>query len=990
MSSSVNVNNTNELAKKNILQGGTLNYNNNINDVSLKSGLGGNNNAYTNNPSNPYQRGIRPMPGITSVDIKSKSAYGSLREVIVNFQCWDIQQLEDLELLYMRPGYTVLIEWGWTPYLDNSGTYRSNFIDYYDIINKPQTNRTQIFKDLYKKSNDYGGNYDAMFGYVKNYQWSARPDGGYDCQTTVISTGELIESIKVNYVLPQIIEKSENGILNNQFTSPGKDIYWLNKYQKNKLAGIWAEAYYKIREVETSTTLSYSNNSIFKNSISVNLPYAKSINISSEDSLSIGSDYQVYITLETFFEVLNKYVILKSSGDNQTLVSCSLYSNSYETGSNTNPNQPLLCIAHPLQVSVDPSVCLIKSPLWSNKKDSIIVKAEEVAKTDPNFNNARAIVDLIKKGDSNSIVKGIEKIEKIEVYNLVNEFIKKENYKDLQDFLNINLRNVNSKTGQDIKNHLEKILNIPTQIILQRDPNKIDSIIIKYSSSNNTLGGSQSTIIEGSRQAISNLSFLDRLKQPFFYNNQYSEIGEIRNIYVNVDFLYKKALDINLESQDKKEKNEINLYNYIKSIILSIQSSIGNINNFEIHVDPIDSVARIIDVNYTEPNKALYDTLFELQVHNLQSVVRSYSLQSQIFPEQSSMIAIGAQVKGGQLGTQTNTMIDFNRSITDRIIPKKEESGNNEATVNNNSTSISALASIIKAFESLSYDPIKNPNQNDKIQSSDLNTLFSTAKNGLRDLIAYFQSVTSAPGSNRNLIPTKFSFEMDGIGGLVIGHMFKLPANILPKGYRGQGAGVELGNAITSIGHTISNGDWVTKVDSLNIVLSNNNTKINFKDLDLNKILSTTLNPLTETLSPGFNNPNANNLEKYVTENNIASVKKNQLNSGGEIEQGISAIAGSVLSTIKQRYPDIKLEITGGNDVFHQNLKQFSNHKVGKAIDFTINPATNDNINKVKSVLEEFKKMNNEFKYVDEYNNPTKHATGKHFHISFNTITKGA
>ena len=38
-----------------------------------------------------------------------------------------------------------------------------------------------------------------MFGYVKNYSWSAREDGGYDCSTTIVSVGEVLESLKVNY-----------------------------------------------------------------------------------------------------------------------------------------------------------------------------------------------------------------------------------------------------------------------------------------------------------------------------------------------------------------------------------------------------------------------------------------------------------------------------------------------------------------------------------------------------------------------------------------------------------------------------------------------------------------------------------------------------------------------------------------------------------------------------------------------------------------------
>jgi hypothetical protein len=55
----------------------------------------------------------------------------------------------------------------------------------------------------------------------------------------------------------------------------------------------------------------------------------------------------------------------------------------------------------------------------------------------------------------------------------------------------------------------------------------------------------------------------------------------------------------------------------------------------------------------------------------------------------------------------------------------------------------------------------------------------------------------------------------------------------MPKGYRGEGVGSQLGNAITSIGHTIANGDWITKVDTLNIVLEDT-TGIEFKQIKLN------------------------------------------------------------------------------------------------------------------------------------------------------------
>ena len=193
----------NTLAKQNILLGGVLG-----SDKKLKYSIGNTGNeAYSDRtPSGKqYQRGLRPMPGITSVDVKSKSAYGSLREVTVNFICHDIKQLEDLELLYMRPGYTVLVEWGWLPYVKTDGVLgiappqlKTNVDFYDDVLNGTKDFQT-ILLDLFKKSRDmHSGNYDAVYGKIQNYSWQARMDGGYDCTTTIITMGEILESLKIN------------------------------------------------------------------------------------------------------------------------------------------------------------------------------------------------------------------------------------------------------------------------------------------------------------------------------------------------------------------------------------------------------------------------------------------------------------------------------------------------------------------------------------------------------------------------------------------------------------------------------------------------------------------------------------------------------------------------------------------------------------------------------------------------------------------------
>ena len=144
MTSGVNYEGSNSLAKKYVLQGGTLNDNS-----TLRSGLGGNGTSTYDRLSpggNSLRMGIRPMPGITGVSVQSKGAYGSLQESTVTFVAWDIRQLEELEILYMRPGYTVLLEFGWN-YVTPLPRY--NILD---IAADTGVSLQEAFKNIYQKT----------------------------------------------------------------------------------------------------------------------------------------------------------------------------------------------------------------------------------------------------------------------------------------------------------------------------------------------------------------------------------------------------------------------------------------------------------------------------------------------------------------------------------------------------------------------------------------------------------------------------------------------------------------------------------------------------------------------------------------------------------------------------------------------------------------------------------------------------------------------
>jgi hypothetical protein len=901
MSSAVNVapslgaKPTNELAKKYILQGGTL-YEN---QTQLRSGVLTQNAAYNiTSPGGATNRlGLRPMPGIIGIDIKSLSAYGSLREVEVKFNAWDIRQLEDLELLYMRPGYTALIEWGWAPYLGNDKKLKNN-IDFYDIINKAP-NKEQIFKDIYDTAvKTYSGNYDAMFGYVKNYSWSARDDGGYDCSTTIVSVGEVLESLKVNYAPFNNLDTiSKTGLIAPRVEGITiSDLPDLKKiYSKNILAGLFYELH-TIGMKKMPDTQDIGANLTIVDQVRGSTVYydlfKKTINIiggdaaSSNDGKIGASDEQIYITLESLCNLMNSHVTFIDSNSKNSFVSCSVLDREYVTNNTTsNPltgDGYLLCLAHPLQLSVDPTVCIINNPVWANgfkvNPDTIIPDAATSANliTFPNsklsdakldevldqlyyisiaskeINNKQAVVDYLKtvtQSDPETIkaltarhYKKLQdpnyKVTKPKYVDLINatEVEKDGNIDNTKLNKSLSASGIGSQVSLFNFLGTSRLTNLSdAQINTAFGNNAVFTKSDPVATQQAELNKEKKALETVQNTAIKSLQYIKNTTRPYFYQNKWeTELGIIGNIYVNLNFLYRLALDNNLESLDTKEKKDINLYNFLKSVLSEIASSTGNVNNFDLFVDPVDSKIYIIDINYVDskPRNEVYKNAFTLEMHNTKSTVRSYKLESQIFPDQSTTVAIGAQVGGGAMATDNNTMLNFNRGLEDRIIPKKDD-----PTTDPNQPDIS-VEKILSQAQNVT-DALKSLYEffGDQKYSAFTDADFDTDKaadykNSLKDLINFFKNLTKSNIKNRAIIPTKLSVTMDGIGGLVIGHIFKIPEELLPKGYKGDALGSKLGHIVTGIGHSVNNaGDWATNIDAQTIILDDPQGTLSFSEM---------------------------------------------------------------------------------------------------------------------------------------------------------------
>jgi hypothetical protein len=373
-------------------------------------------------------------------------------------------------------------------------------------------------------------------------------------------------------------------------------------------------------------------------------------------------------------------------------------------------------------------------------------------------------------------------------------------------------------------------------------------------------------------------------------------------------------------------------------------------------------------------------------MHNLSGSVRSYELQSQIFPEQGAMIAIGAQVQATSAqGTAASSLLDFNNNLYDRILGGKDDSPASKPFAFNNNDN---------ETKKLKFDSLKN-NLNtlhqfffpdETIIDPESSQQSSGYKNALKNIITYFQDTVKSNTAGRAIIPVKISLTIDGIGGLVIGHLFKIPPSLLPRGYGSDNVGGKLIQTITSIGHKVEGGDWTTTIDALNIVTNPPSGIVRtFNDL------------LTETKTgfkinvpkPQEGTPNADNLKSNLKTLGY-NVKGDELSNGGDISKEIATAGIAVAKKIKEKLPTVGITFTSGNDKFHQNLSYNSRHKAGNAIDLTVSPATSNNLSAVKKIIQGFAAGNvPNFKFIDEYSTPTENATEGHFHLSWGQGSEG-
>ena len=122
-------------------------------------------------------------------------------------------------------------------------------------------------------------------------------------------------------------------------------------------------------------------------------------------------------------------------------------------------------------------------------------------------------------------------------------------------------------------------------------------------------------------------------------------------------------------------------------------------------------------------------------------------------------------------------------------------------------------------------------------------------------------------------------------------------------------------------------------------------------------------------------NEKASDLRSYMNKTGWKE-KESELSSGGDITDELTDVINKLMYSATS--VECKGTFTSGNDKFHKNRK--SRHNQGQAVDVVMDSNCHP---KFIELLNQFVKLYPGFSYIDEYKNPSKGATGGHFHISY-------
>ncbi len=419
--------------------------------------------------------GYSPPPGLISADIKALNK-GSLREATVQMVAHNSAQFEIIERLYLRLGYSMLLEWGHNMYFDNTGAFnRSNPHEVCSTFIKTNSYDT-ILKKIREQRASSDGNYDAMVGLVKNFSWDLKRDGSYDIRLDIIATGDIIESLKSNtshpVKNPSTTETPEDQPplqFNAQKTTINKILWELS--QKIPVVDMKTDGSHKfyLNGPETTAAIISSITGLTANQDNNSESWAEGDvvgfifpQLNGVNTGGPGLNAQYFVKLGVFLRCLQNFCLLYNPTQGNESI--------FKFNWNENEN---FCFTYARHGSLDPRVCLIDIDkdlkLNVNPVTGVATTPPPTTTVNYNINERRYEYKEIRIYKYNSSNKNYD-----ELYKNVLDFSKgvytdPKEYQDLDSYVDINLLS----SIPSYKTQLEKSFNEKFAIpFLEPDENK--------------------------------------------------------------------------------------------------------------------------------------------------------------------------------------------------------------------------------------------------------------------------------------------------------------------------------------------------------------------------------------------------------------------------------------------------------------------------------------------------------------------------------------
>lgn len=769
------------LSQELILQGGILNYNEPRFGVS---------NTTSNLPSSDFnygyggtEFGLNAMPGLLGFTSKTYDN-GSLRKADIKIKANNKKQFEYLETVYLRLGYTILLEWGNSTFplqeTNDEGTTTTRYATTGDLAslslkdeflysyNLGQNYFNTRIEELRKESQ---GNYDGFLGMVDNFSWEFQKDGSYLITLSLVTVGSVIQSLKGNINLDSINYPNP---INPDASSTPEEV-------RPTALEVAVDILSQYETIESSTDLSFlpsiglPSAPIFDADIELEtIPIKKGLNEEESKSLGLeegvlsnggsviacnaafGTDafsVQSYLRFGTFLEFINKKLLL------------------YDTELN------------PTHISIDTSIdTYCYSNGWSFPSDPekmIISYSKKIGKRELNiFATPKTQIDTFHTTITD------QSSRKINVGKVMNLYFNKEYIKSLIK------QYTDDEKGLSIYKLIETLLNTANSQL--GNVNKL-KLRVTNKQFNETVFSAEGEAEyrgfdgtgEGNVAGTDNIALSNSQFQEATFTTKI-EVKQVLEIYDEVAFI------------ESPTEETFKVYGFSPS-----SGSVEQEGNFVLDVD----LKTNIDKNLT------------------------------------TQIAIGAQAGGRAVGYDSMVFSKWNTGLVDRVIPSKLDVDKARRGIIEERNDWKKLQTTYREYlfklegakiGELKTETVENgilrfftPSASQKFTGYIIPRIFLSGNKDKEPTFSrfsqiqssFFNKVLSWDAERKNTItpfqgflPINLSLTIDGLSGIKIFDKLTVDSRFLPKNYTDT-----LKFIITELDHSFQNNKWITKLGTQSI-----------------------------------------------------------------------------------------------------------------------------------------------------------------------------